>query len=102
MKKLIANCFQYLGGIILVFFGLYGIFLGYVTNYKLMGPISLFFSTILLQVTLFISPWIALIKWGEWWSLFVVYVLGALSMLFFTIGDFLTSQRSKSSAKIKK
>lgn len=99
MSKKIRGIVRSIGAVIVGFchlaylaIGLIGLVICYDIARTLFGRFAAFLGIILFPMTLAVSPWIALLKWGAWKPLAVIYGGGIAVTLIFGLGNFLVEE----------
>lgn len=87
MRKIIGGFFNILGVIAFVVFGLWG----FIIELSIINYIAGFWGVVIgfmiLPATLIATPWYALIAWGNWFPLLIVYGGWIIGMALFGIGS---------------
>ncbi len=87
MRNILGSIFNVLGVIIWVIFGLWGFIIEVAIVNQVAGFWGLVVAFMLLPITLAVTPWYALVAWGNWFPLVIVYGGGIVGTLFFGIGS---------------
>lgn len=72
--------------------GLIGLVICYDIARILFGRFAAFLGIIIFPITLAVSPWIALLKWGAWKPLAVIYGGGIAATLIIALGNILAEE----------
>ena len=72
--------------------GFYSLFICWSIVREALGPVVASLSLIIFPLVLFISPIYALIAWGRWFPLILVYGLGWLVGMLFWAANLLTGE----------
>ena len=87
MRDIFGGIFKVLGHIVFVIFGLWGFIIELTILYQVAGFDGVVIGFILLPVMFLAAPWYALVAWGHWFPLLIVYGGGILAAVLFGIGS---------------
>ena len=87
MRNILGRIFKVLGGIMFFIFGLSGFIVELVIVNHVAGFWGVVIGFVILPVTLVAAPWYALVAWGNWVPLAIVYGGGIVAAVFFGIGS---------------
>jgi len=73
MRHIVGGFFKLLGVIAFVIFGLWGFIIELAIVSYVAGFWGVVFGFIILPITFTITPWYALVAWGNWFPLLIVY-----------------------------
>lgn len=83
MKKVIQSIFLVLAWIGIVIFGIWDLRITYAIVNEVAGPIVAYISFLIAPIIFVLAPWYALIAWGDWHPLVIIYGGGVLVTLLF-------------------
>lgn len=83
MKKAIQSIFLVLAWIGVVVFGIWDLRISYAIVREVAGSIIAYISFLVAPITFALAPWYALIAWGDWHPLVIIYGGGILITLLF-------------------
>lgn len=86
MRNIFGVIFMVLGGIMIVIVSLWGLISGLTILSHVAGFWGVVIGFISFPITIFVTPWYALIAGGAWFPLVVVYGGGILATTLFGIG----------------
>lgn len=86
MRQAIGGFFTILGYIAFVVFGLWGFIIELIIVNYVAGFWGMVVGFMILPVTLIVAPWYALVAWGNWFPLLIVYGGGILGFIMVGIG----------------
>ena len=86
MRNILSGIFKTLGCIVFAIFGLWGFIIELVIINEVAGFWGLVIGFMLLPVTFVVAPWYALVAWGNWFPLLIVYGGGISAAVLFGIG----------------
>jgi hypothetical protein len=87
MRNILGGIFKVLGGIMFFVFGLWGFIVELAIVNHVAGFWGVVIGIMILPVTLIAAPWYALVAWGNWVPLAIVYGGGIVAAVFFGIGS---------------
>jgi len=83
MKKAIQSIFLVLAWIGVVVFGIWDLRISYAIVKEVAGSIVAYISFLVAPITFVLTPWYALIAWGDWHPLVIIYGGGVFITLLF-------------------
>jgi hypothetical protein len=87
MRKIFGGIFRVLGGIALLIFGLWGLIIELAIVNQAAGFWGVVIGIVILPVTFVAAPWYALVAWGNWFPLEIVYGGGILTAVLLGLGS---------------
>jgi hypothetical protein len=87
MRNTLGNIFKVLGVIAFVIFGLWGSILELAIVNHVAGFWGVVIAFTLLPVTFVVAPWYALVAWGNWFPLVIVYGGVMVAAILYGIGS---------------
>ena len=87
MRKFFGSIFKVFGGIAFFIFGLWGLIFELAIVNQAAGFWGVVIGIFILPVTFVAAPWYAIVEWGNWFPLLIVYGGGIVSAIFFGIGS---------------
>jgi hypothetical protein len=87
MRKLFGGIFKVFGGIAFFIFGLWGLIIELAIVNQAAGFWGVVIGFLILPITFVAAPWYALVEWGNWFPLLIVYGGGILAIVSFCIGS---------------
>lgn len=90
MRNVFSGIFKVLGGIMFAIFGLWGFIIELAIVNHVAGFWGVVVGIMILPVTLVAAPWYALVAWGNWTPLIIVYGGGIAGGAFFWIGSLIS------------
>lgn len=91
MRNILGGILKVLGGIAFAIFGLWGLIIELAIINQVAGFWGVVIGFILLPVMFVVAPWYALVEWGNWFPLLIVYGGGILAATLFGIGSAIAS-----------
>lgn len=95
MSKLliiIGNILRILAFIVMFGGGLYSLFICWSIVKEVLGPVVAFLGLLIFPIVLIVSPIYAMIAWGRWFPLVLVYGLGFLVGMMLWAASLLTGE----------
>ncbi len=87
MRNIVGIIFKVLGGAMFFIFGIWGFIVELAIVNHVAGFWGVVIGIMILPVTLVAAPWYALIAWGNWIPLAIVYGGGITAAVFFGVGS---------------
>ena len=87
MRDIFGGIFKVLGYIVAVIFGLWGFIIELTILCQVAGFGGVVIGFMLFPVMFLAAPWYALVAWGNWFPLLIVYGGGILAAVLFGIGS---------------
>lgn len=87
VRSIIGGIFKIIGGIAYVGFGIWGLIIVLSIINQAAGFWGVVIGFFIFPVTLVAAPWYALVAWGTWFPLIVVYGGGIGASIFYGLGS---------------
>lgn len=87
MRNTLGSIFKVLAGIVFAIFGLWGLIIELAIVNQAAGFWGVVIGFLVLPITFAVAPWYALVAWGNWFPLVIVYGGGIAAAALFFIGS---------------
>jgi putative effector of murein hydrolase LrgA (UPF0299 family) len=86
METRVHSFFRFLGWIGVLIFGIWDLRICYSIVNQVAGSLVAYLGFIIAPVVFAVAPWYALIAWGKWFPLVIIYGGGILVVMLFKLG----------------